>query len=89
MPANRRANALYLDQVRPALHANIGWQRILTYLKFLDATLLVRLIEPLELRLEKKKGAVKLVLCDHALRVAWLQERVPLGTRWPCRQHPI
>jgi predicted AAA+ superfamily ATPase len=72
------SQALYLDEVRRALNANIGWQRILTYLKFLDATLLVRLIEPLELRLKKKKGAVKLVLCDHALRAAWLQERVPL-----------
>jgi predicted AAA+ superfamily ATPase len=72
------SQALYLDEVRRALDANIGWQRILTYLKFLDATLLVRLIEPLELRLKKKKGAVKLVLCDHALRAAWLQERVPL-----------
>ena len=65
--------------MRRGLHANIGWQRILTYLKFLDATLLVRLIEPLELRLKKKKGAIKLVLCDHALRAAWLQERVPLS----------
>lgn len=72
------SQALYLDEVRRALDASIGWQRILTYLKFLDATLLVRLIEPLELRLKKKKGAVKLVLCDHALRAAWLQERVPL-----------
>lgn len=72
------SQALYLDEVRRALDANIGWQRILTYLKFLDATLLVRLIEPLELRLKKKKGSVKLVLCDHALRAAWLQERVPL-----------
>lgn len=72
------SQALYLDEVRRALDANIGWQRILTYLKFLDATLLVRLIEPLELRLKKKKGAIKLVLCDHALRAAWLQERVPL-----------
>jgi predicted AAA+ superfamily ATPase len=36
------------------------------------------LIEPLELRLKKKKGASKLVLCDHALRAAWLQEQIPL-----------
>ena len=72
------SQALYLDEVRRALDAKIGWQRVLAYLKFLDAALLVRLIEPLELRLKKKKGAVKLVLCDHALRAAWLQERVPL-----------
>ena len=72
------SQAVYLDEVRRSLNANIGWQRVLTYLKFLDATLLVRLIEPLELRLKRKKGASKLVLCDHALRAAWLQEQVPL-----------
>lgn len=71
--------AVYLDEVRRSLNANIGWQRILTYLRFLDATLLVRLIEPLELRLKRRKGASKLILSDHALRAAWLQEQVPLS----------
>jgi predicted AAA+ superfamily ATPase len=72
------SQAIYLDEVKRALSANIGWQRVLAYLKFLDATLLMRLIEPLELRLKRRKGAAKLVLCDHALRAAWLQEVVPL-----------
>jgi predicted AAA+ superfamily ATPase len=72
------SQAIYLDEVRRALDANIGWQRVLAYLKFLDATLLVRLIEPLELRLKRRQGSAKLVLCDHALRAAWLQEQVPL-----------
>lgn len=70
--------AIYLDEIKRALNANIGWQRILGYLKFLDATLLVRLIDPLELRLKRKQGSKKVVLCDHALRAAWLQEVVPL-----------
>lgn len=70
--------ALYLEEIRRAMHANIGWQRVLTYLKFLDGTLLLRLIEPLELRLKRRRGASKLWLCDHALRAAWLQEIVPL-----------
>lgn len=69
---------LYLDEIRRAMNANIGWQQVLTYLKFLDGTLLLRLIEPLELRLKKKKGAPKLCLCDHALRASWLQEVIPL-----------
>ena len=72
------AQALYLDELKRALHANIGWQRVLAYLKFLDGTLLLRLIEPLELRLKRRRGASKLCLCDHALRAAWLQEVVPL-----------
>lgn len=73
------SQALYLAELRQDLHANIGPQHVLAYLKFLDGTLLVRLIEPHELRLEKKRGAPKLCLCDHALRAAWLQETVPLA----------
>lgn len=71
--------ALYLDEVRRSLNANIGWQRVLAYLRFLDATLLVRLVDPLELRLKRRKGDSKLVLSDHSLRAAWLQEQVPLA----------
>lgn len=72
------SQAVYLDEVRRTLNANIGWSKVLTYLKFLDATLLVRLIPPLELRLKRAKGSPKLILSDHALRSAWLQEQVPL-----------
>ena len=41
-------------------------------------TLLIRLIEPLELRLKRRKSPSKVCLCDHALRASWLQEIVPL-----------
>ncbi len=73
------SQAIYLNEVRLSQNANIGWQRVLAYLRFLDATLLVRLIDPLELRLKRRKGAPKLILSDHALRAAWLQEQVPLS----------
>jgi hypothetical protein len=72
------SQAFYLDEIRRAMNANIGWQRVLHYLRFLDGTLLLRLIEPLELRLKRRRGAPKICLCDHALRAAWLQEVVPL-----------
>ena len=36
------------------------------------------MVEPLELRLKRRRGAPKICLCDHALRAAWLQEVVPL-----------
>ena len=68
----------YIADVQQSMHANVGQQRVAAYLRFLDGTLLVRLIEPLELRLKKKRGYLKLCLCDHALRAAWLQEIVPL-----------
>jgi len=60
------------------MRVSVGWQRVLTYLKFLDNTLLLHLLEPLELWLKRQRGPMKLCLCDHALRAAWLQEVVPL-----------
>lgn len=70
--------AAFVPELQRSLDANIGYSRILTYLKFLDGTLLLRLIQPLELRLKKKKSPAKICICDHALRAAWLQEVVPL-----------
>jgi predicted AAA+ superfamily ATPase len=65
-------------EAQRTLSANIGPQRIRHYLDFLDGSLLLRTIEPLELRLKKRRGYSKLCLCDHAIRAAWLQEVVPL-----------
>lgn len=70
--------SLYTEEIKKALTANISWQRILTYLRFLDGTLLIKLIQPMELRLKKKKGSYKICLGDHALRASWLQEIIPL-----------
>lgn len=72
------SQAVFVQQIKQALEANIGWQRILTYLKFLDGAMLLKLIHPLELRLKRRKGNYKLCLCDHGLRASWLQEIVPL-----------
>lgn len=71
--------AAFIPELQGVLNANIGYNRVQQYLKFLDATLLLRLIEPLELRLKKRKAAPKICICDHALRAAWLQEVVPLA----------
>lgn len=70
--------AIFVPEIRQALHANIGWNRILTYLRFLDGALLLKLVRPLELRLKRSKGNSKICLCDHGLRASWLQELVPL-----------
>lgn len=71
--------AVYVQQVRQALAANIGWQRILAYLKFLEGAMLLKLVHPLELRLKRRKGNFKVCICDHGLRASWLQEQVPLS----------
>lgn len=70
--------ALLAREAQRALNANIGPQRIRHYLDFLDGSLLLRAIQPLEIRLKKRRGYSKLCLCDHAIRAAWLQEVVPL-----------
>lgn len=73
------SSAIFTSEIKQALDANIGWKRILTYLRFLDGAMLIRLVQPLELRLKRRKGAHKLCLCDHGLRASWLQEVVPLA----------
>jgi len=69
---------LYLNEIQKILHTQMSWQRILSYLHFLEGTLLFRLIKPLELRLKRQRGTPKLCLCDHILRASWLQEIIPL-----------
>lgn len=69
---------LFADEAHRALSANVGPNRVSQYLKFLDGSLLLRLIQPLEIRLKKKRGAPKICLADHGLRASWLQEQIPL-----------
>ncbi len=69
---------VFVPEVQGALAANAGWSRILSYLKFLDGSLLIRLVNPLEIRLKRKKAPPKLCLCDHGLRASWLQEVIPI-----------
>lgn len=70
--------AVFVPEIQQVLAGNIGWGRLLSYLRFLDGTLLIRLIQPLELRLKRRRSRPKICLCDHALRASWLQEVVPL-----------
>jgi predicted AAA+ superfamily ATPase len=66
------------EEARKLFGANLGDQRVRTYLQFLSDALLIRSIQPLEIRLKRKRGSPKLCLVDHALRASWLQEIVPL-----------
>jgi len=71
--------AVFIQEIKQALAGNIGWPRILQYLRFLDSAMLLKLVRPLELRLNKRrKGNHKLCICDHSLRASWLEESVPL-----------
>jgi predicted AAA+ superfamily ATPase len=66
------------QEIQTALSANIGPQRVRAYMKFLSDTLLIRLVQPLEIRLKKKRSDSKICLADHGLRASWLQEHIPL-----------
>ena len=79
--------AKLVAEIRHALSGNVGWQRVLSYLKFLDGSLLMRMVRPLELRLKKTRGPSKLCIVDHGLRASWLEESIPVD---PGRleQHP-
>jgi predicted AAA+ superfamily ATPase len=72
------SQATLINEIKQVLRANTGWQRILSYMRFLEGSLLVRLVRPLELRLKKVRGPAKLCIVDHGLRQSWLEEIVPL-----------
>lgn len=71
--------SIFINELRSALSANIGWQRVLAYLRFLNDRLLIRLVPPLEIRLKRKRGRPKICLSDHSLRTSWLQEVIPVS----------
>lgn len=70
---------LLARELHRALNANVGAQRVRSYLDFLDRTLLLRVVRPLEIRLKKTRGSPKLCLADHGLRASWLQEVIPIA----------
>jgi predicted AAA+ superfamily ATPase len=72
------APGTFAREAQRVLSANIGPQRVSHYLRFLGDTLLLRLIQPLEIRLKRKRGSPKICLADHGLRASWLQEVIPL-----------
>lgn len=70
---------LLAREAQRALGGSIGPQRVRQYLRFLGDTLLLRLVEPLEIRLKKRRAGAKICLADHGLRASWLQEQVPIA----------
>ncbi len=78
---------LFVREAKRALDANVGDQRIRSYLRFLNESLLLHLVEPLEIRLKKRRGNPRICLADHGLRASWLQEEIPLDVQ-RLREHP-
>jgi predicted AAA+ superfamily ATPase len=78
MQGNHPGPSVFIPDLRAILRKDYSWQRTRGVLRSLDSTLLLRLSEPLELRLKRRTGSAKICLCDHALRAAWLQEEIPI-----------
>jgi predicted AAA+ superfamily ATPase len=47
-------------------------------LEFFELSMLIKIVRPSIHRLKNSKECVKICLCDHAIRKAWLKEDVPL-----------
>ncbi|MGQ9574434.1 MAG: hypothetical protein ACUVUC_03885 [Thermoguttaceae bacterium] len=50
-------------------------------LRYFADSMLISMVDPLEVALRRQSHPAKLCLCDHFIREAWLQERVPLSPR--------
>jgi predicted AAA+ superfamily ATPase len=80
---------LLARETQRALAANVGPQRVRQYLRFLGDSLLVRLVEPFELRLKRRRESPKICLADPSLRASWLKELVPLDPSELAREPPL
>jgi len=65
-------------EVNRVLATDHGTTRVRKATEFLVDSMLVHRVDPLEAILKKQSNGPKLCLCDHFVREAWLQERVPL-----------
>ena len=69
---------IFTRELRKMIGAEMTWQRVLADLRFLEGSLLLRLVPPLEMRAKRHQGQFKLAILDLALRASWLGEVVPL-----------
>ena len=71
-----------IDKLREELNSsysiNLKHIQIRTILEFFELSMLIKVVKPFEHRLKNPKEHVKICLCDHAIRKAWLKEDIPL-----------
>jgi predicted AAA+ superfamily ATPase len=71
--------SVFVPELQQAIGDNLSWRSIQHSLQYLNDSLLIRTIEPLEIRLKKQgQHPSKICLCDHSLRASWLQEGITL-----------
>ena len=72
---------LMQDEVAQVLGPGVRDKSVHDAIRFLANALLVHEIPPLEALTKRQAHPSKLCLCDHFVREAWLQERVPIAPR--------
>ena len=78
--------AVTIEKLRQELNSacsiSLKHLQIRKILEFFELAMLVKIVKPFEHRLKTPKEQVKICLCDHAIRKAWLKEDIPLyGTK--------
>ena len=66
------------SELSKVMEATITASEVINYLDFIENSLLLKLVAPLELRTRRQSAAQKICICDHAIRAARLQEKVSL-----------
>lgn len=77
----------FAEQLAQVMGYSVSEQTVRDYLDFLDQTLLLRMIKPMEIRLRRPMSAERICLSDPSLRASWLGEAVPLDPG-ALGQHP-
>ncbi len=69
------------EEVAQVLGSGVRDKSVSDAIKFLDNSLLIHQVAPLEALTKRQAHPSKLCLCDHFVREAWLQEHIPLAPR--------
>lgn len=75
------------DEVQTVLGPGVKEKPVVDAVKFLADALLVHRVSPLEALAKKQSHPPKLCLCDHFIREAWLQEKIPIAPSYLSRAH--
>jgi predicted AAA+ superfamily ATPase len=67
------------EELEPILGPGVRVKPISDAIRFLIDALLIHEIQPLEALTKRQAHPAKLCLCDHFVREAWLQEKVPIA----------
>jgi predicted AAA+ superfamily ATPase len=66
------------EELTAACSARLKHDQVRMLLEFFELSMLIKVVKPIEHRKKKSKECVKICLCDHAIRKAWLKEDIPL-----------